>query len=466
MESVTGFQARGMFRSLRFKFLLLLLAVAAIALSGAIILRDLMLRDVRAFLEGESEDRVYLIQAALEGSYELNGGWRRDALVRETIQALGLGFEVRLLDREGNLIIDTGGAMEATSPLMKRRLKSLGRFREEGNPGAFAPYPLFLGGKQIGTLEAKELRPLREGIFLGRSDRFLLLAVVAIGGLTILLSVFFSRRLTRPIGELAQAASAISEGDLKSRVSVSRRDEVGNLSKTFNRMAKALETHESLRRKLIADVAHELRTPLGVMRGELEAMIDGMIPNDPAHLQSLYEETGRLKNMVDGIEDLNQAESSSLSLKRQQIEITPFLENIVGRFRIPFQEKGVTLDLESAGGQILYADPERLSQITLNLLNNALKATDTGGKVLISVKPTDGELAITVQDNGKGIREEDLPLIFERFYRGPGGGLGIGLTIVKELAEAHGARVEARSALGKGSSFTVVFPLGLLHNSS
>lgn len=328
------------------------------------------------------------------------------------------------------------------------------------------PYPLFLAGKQLGTLEIRQLRPVREDIFLRRSDGFLMLSMVIVGGLSVLLSILFSRRLTRPVKELALAASAISRGDLQRRVAISRHDEVGKLGESFNHMAKALETQQILRRKLIADVAHELRTPLGVMRGELEGLMDGLIPNDSVRLQSLYDETGRLKNMVDAIEELNKAEASLLSLERHRIDLRSFLRNIVERFRTRFQEGGVVLELICPEGLSLYADPERLSQIILNLLSNALKATPSGGSVSVRVGSTEGRLEITVADSGSGIREEDIPFIFERFYHGPGGGLGIGLTIVKELLEAHGANITVKSIPGNGSSFTMVFPVEVVHNSS
>jgi two-component system sensor histidine kinase BaeS len=334
-----------MLRSLWFKFLILLCGVAVLALSGTIVLRELMLKDFRAYLEGETEDKIYWIIADLEGAYDRNLGWSADVQAQNLIWAFTLGFEVRLLDQTGSLVIDTEKAIETTSPRVKRRLLALSQFRNTEDVGDYFLYPLFLSGQQIGTLEARELKPLREGIFLSRSNRFLLLAILVIGGLAIIVSVLFSRPLTRPIKELALAASAISKGNYKGRVSVSRRDEVGELSEAFNRMAQTLETQESLRRKLIADVAHELRTPLGVMRGELEGMMDGLIPNDTARLESLHDETGRLKKMVDGIEELNQAEASVLSLHVQQFKIKPFLENIIERYRNIFQEKGVHLVL-------------------------------------------------------------------------------------------------------------------------
>lgn len=455
-----------MFKSLRLKFLLLLLGVVALSLSGTIVLRELMLRDFDAFLEGDAEDRVYWLLAHLEGSYERSAGWSRDAQAEDALWALNLGFEMKLKDEDGRLIVDTERAIETASPLARRRLMALSRYRAKGASGEFMPYPLFLKGRQIGTLELREIRQAKEAVFIRRSDLFLLLSVLAIGGLAILLSVLFSTRLTRPIKGLASAASAVSRGDYASRVDVSRRDEIGELSETFNRMAKALETQESLRRKLIADVAHELRTPLGVMRGELEAMMDGLIPDNPERLQSLHDETGRLKAMVDGIEELNRAEASTLSLKRQEFDAIPFLTHIADRFTGTFQEKGVTLELTCDSPTGIFADPDRLGQMVVNLLVNALRATGQGGHVLVHVTRKAGEVGISVEDNGSGIRGEDLPFIFERFYRGPGGALGIGLTIVKELAEAQGGRVEVRSVYGEGSSFTVYLPGRDVHNSS
>jgi len=455
-----------MFRSLWIKFLILLLGVAVLSLSGALVLRELMLRDFRAYIEGETEDKIYWIIADLETAYHRSGGWNAGSQAQNLLWAFTLGFEIRLLDQAGTLVIDTEKAIETTNPQVKTRLLALSEFRELKEIGDFSPYPLFLSGQQIGTLEVRELKPIREGIFLNRSNRFLLLAIIIIGVLVIPVSILFSRRLTRPIMELAYAASAISKGDFKGRVSIKRRDEVGELSDTFNRMAQALETQETLRRKLIADVAHELRTPLGVIRGELEGMIDGMIPNDAVRLQSLHDETGRLKKMVDGIEELNQAEASALSLQKQNIRIKTFLENIVERYTNIFTEKEVSLELRCPDDSEINADPERLSQIIVNLLSNALRATNAGGHVSLTAFSEANTFKISIEDTGVGIEEKDLPFIFERFYHGPGGGLGIGLTIVKELVEAHGGSVEAKSIYGKGSEFIIYLPTGGIHNSS
>ena len=417
--SATGSRYRGMLKSLRTKFLILLLGVVALSLSGTFLLRELMLSDFNAFLEGNAEDKVYWILAHLEGSYEHSPGWKEDAQAEDALWALNLGFEMTLRDKDGKMIMDTRKAIESASPMTRRRLIALSQYRSAATPGEFVPYPLFLRGSQIGTLELRELRHAKEAVFIRRSDLFLLLSVLIIGGLATLLSILFSTRLTHPIKELASAASAIRGGDYTRQVAVTRRDEVGDLSEAFNRMATALETQESLRKKLIADVAHELRTPLGVIRGELEAMMDGLMPNDPEHLQSLYDETGRLKTMVDGIEELNRAEASTLSLLRTKIKAESFLSHIVERFAGLFREKGVDLQLECESATEMFADPDRLSQIVINLLSNALKATGQGGRVLVSAAGIDGEVGITVKDNGSGIRAKICPIFLKDSIVGP-----------------------------------------------
>jgi two-component system, OmpR family, sensor histidine kinase BaeS len=455
-----------MHRGLSFKFLILLIAVAAVALSGTLILRELMLRDFREYLEGNEEDRVYGIAADLESGYDRYGGWNPAIQGQNAVSALTLGFEMRLLDSEGRMVVDTRSALETASQSVRKRIDALSQSWTVAGSREFVPYDLFLRGKKIGTVEVRALKPAREALFVRRADRFLGVSVLIVGAVAVMLSVLFSRRLTRPIGELSSAALEISRGRLGRRVSTSRRDELGGLAEAFNRMAEDLETQETLRRRLLADVAHELRTPLTVMRGELEGLIDGVIPIDENRIQSLYEETGRLKTMVEGIEDLNRAEASALSLRKQDLPLGQFLADIVERFKPTFAEKRGRLELHCPDELRLFADPDRLSQVIINLLSNALKAAGTECRVVVSATQGNGELQITVEDNGIGIKGEDLPFIFERFYRGPGGGLGIGLTIAKELVEAHGGRIEVKSAEGCGALFSVSLPVAGVHNSS
>jgi two-component system sensor histidine kinase BaeS len=231
-------------------------------------------------------------------------------------------------------------------------------------------------------------------------------------------------------------------------------------------MAQHLEKQESLRRKLISDVAHELRTPISAVRGEVEGMIDGLIPTDKEHLNSLNEEINRLRHILEGIEELSQAEASSMWLRKQDIELNPFLTHIIERFSKLMLDKGIAFEIQCAEKLFVHADPDRLSQIIVNLVSNAIKATDRGGIVWVKSGKQNSDIFIEVGDTGHGIRPEDLPYVFERFYKVSEGGLGLGLSIAKDLAEAHGGRIEVKSEYGKGATFTVFMPLQAIHNFS
>jgi two-component system sensor histidine kinase BaeS len=457
-----------MFKSLWTKFLLLLIVVSLIALSSAMLLRELMIRDFRAYIEGEKEDRVYWVITALESSYELYGGWHDDIIIENVLWALMLGLDVKLFDREGNLIMTTERAIGSLPPLVKKRVMDVSKYQELEIKNKFIPYVLFLRGEEIGHIEVSFLLPTRKMLYIERANRFLLISIIVLGGLAILISILFARRLTDPIKKLTAAASSIAEGNLKSRVVISGRDEIATLSKAFNKMAHALEMQEKLRKKLTSNIAHELRTPISSIRGELEGMIDGLIPVNNEQLQSLYNEAGRLKSIVEGIEDLSRAEASSITIRKRRFDLQPFLHNITGRYSKMFMDKGVAIELRCESGLIADADPDILSQIIVNLLSNALKATEKGGNVWIRafkssdsspIEDFEDKVVIEVADNGCGIKDEDLPFIFERFYKAAEGGLGLGLTIVKELVEAHNGKIEVKSEYGKGSIFTIFLPL-------
>jgi two-component system sensor histidine kinase BaeS len=447
-----------MIKSLWIKFLILLLAVSVIALSTAFVLRELMVRDFLEFLEGEREDRVYWVTADLETTFEKHHGWNQAVVSEDVVWARMLGFEIRLLDDRGQVVMDTEKALAALSPLVRSRVMAASELLPPEQPEPYLPYPLFLAGNEIGRLEVRFLKKKKESVFVERSNQFLFFSLVALGGLALALSVIVSRNLTRPLQKLASAAMAVSEGDLKARVPVTGKDEIGRLSDTFNRMAQTLETQEVLRKKVLSNTAHELRTPLGAMQGELEGMMDGFIPADQQHLGSLYEETGRLKNILNGMEELAQAQASALTLKKQHFDFGPFLSQIVSRFDTAIRNKGAELNIECETGLTVYADPDRLSQIIVNLLSNAQRAIDRGGNVTVSAIRKGAEVMIEVRDTGAGIKPADLPFIFERFFKASEGGLGLGLAIVQELVEAHGGRIEAKSEYGKGSVFTVHLP--------
>jgi two-component system sensor histidine kinase BaeS len=447
-----------MYKSLWFRFLLLLVGVAIVSLSSAFILRDFMLADFREYREGEMEDRVYWVIADLEGTYDKYKGWKEDSIREDLIWALMLGFEVRVLNEDNRVVMSTDKALASLSAQVSDRVIAVFRTRMEQPGGEYIPYPLFLRGREIGRLDVKFLRPKREAAFVDRSNHFLFLALLAMGGIAVVLSIFFARKLTRPIRELAAATRAVAVGELYSRVDASGSTEIRHLSENFNRMAESLELQESLRKKLITNVAHELRTPMGAMQSELESIRDGIVPLTRENVESLLDEIDRLRGVVDGIEQLSQAQASALSLGKETFNLSQYLENVRERLLRSTGDRRIIIDVECDDTISVHADADRLTQVMLNLLSNALKAVDDNGHIVLKGAQSRIETLISVIDNGMGIREEELPFIFERFYSATKGGLGIGLSIVRELVQSHGGHIEVQSEWGKGSAFTVGLP--------
>ena len=456
--SAIDLPVKRMRRPLAFKFLALMLLIVLFALSSAFIFRHLIINDFRGFREGEREDRVYWLMARLEGAYADKGEWREDQAADHVVWALLMGLEIRLQDNEGRVVTDTGKALAALSSESRERLLAVSGYEHKPGEEKYIPYPLFTGGREIGRVDVRFLAPLREGLFEERANYFLLWSSLFVGMLAILLSIGASRRLARPLSALASAAAAIGRGELEKRVPANDRDEIGALGQAFNRMAEQLELQEKLRRKLFANAAHELRTPLAALRCELEGMIDGIVPVTNQQLHSLNDEIERLSRFLEGMEDLSRAEASLMSIKLQPIFLCQLLSGIVERYVPIFSEKGVTLTLSCGDDHSVDVDPERLSQIMVNLLGNALKATPCGGMVKVMAARVANEVEIVVEDTGCGIDPEEMQIIYERFYRGAAGGMGLGLAIVKELVKAHDGRVEAESRPGEGSRFSVYLP--------
>lgn len=444
-----------MIKTLQTKFIILLLAVSLIALSAAFLLRELLVSDFKDYLEGELEDRVYWVLAHVEGTYEKNSGWSKEFLIEDVIWAYMIGLEIKILDKNNKLIIDKDEAFANLSPLIKRRILSISESMEVKDEN-FSPYPLFLKGKEIGTLEVRFLRSKKEDIFIDRSNKFLLFALVGLGSLSIILSLIFSKKLTYPIKSLSNAARSISNGNFDSKVDVYSNDEIGELADIFNKMAKDLKNMEILRKKLISNTAHELRTPLTVIQAELEGILDGVIPANKEQVLSLYEETNRLKKILDAMDELSHAQASSLTLKKQTIKLKDFLEGIYYRYKSLIKNKDLSFELVCDEDIFIKADPEKLSQIIINLLSNSIKAT-TEGKIWIKAGKDERMVFIEIGDTGTGIKESDLPFIFERFYKSFNDGIGLGLSIVKELVDAHEGQIEVKSEYGKGTIFTVYF---------
>jgi signal transduction histidine kinase len=284
----------------------------------------------------------------------------------------------------------------------------------------------------------------------------------------IFLSVLMSCSVTRPISQLAEATQAIGRHDLGYRVETKGSQELQELAQSFNRMAEELEHAELTRRNLMADVAHELRTPLAVLDGNLRAMLDGVHALNEEEIALLYEQTRHLNRLVDDLRELSLAEANQLSLNRQEVNLAGLVRETVAHFDLVTQEQGIqlTTDLDDP----LFhpsLDENRIRQVLHNLLSNAFRYTSQGGKVVVRAKRSADQkaLEISIADSGAGIPPEELMHIFDRFYRTEEtvsrdrGGTGLGLAIVKAIVEAHGGSVNAQSGgRDQGSTFTIRFP--------
>lgn len=288
-------------------------------------------------------------------------------------------------------------------------------------------------------------------MFLGAVHRYLVWASLGALLLAVGFSFFLMRRTLHPLTQMTEITSKISSGDYSARVPVKSQDEVGQLALAFNRMAESLKKIEQLRKTMMIDVAHELRTPLTNIKGYLEALTDGVISPSEETFDLLQEETSRLVQLVEDVLRLAKADAAKASLHKVEVNIVDLISQMLDSFRSQFEEKELRVVTNFAHGEEnFWADPHHLSQVLQNLLQNSWQYTPSNGAVTVSTELTPRLVKVVFTNTGGEIADEDLPFIFERFYRGEKsrsrehGGAGIGLAIVKELVEAHGGSVGAK----------------------
>lgn len=359
-----------------------------------------------------------------------------------------------------------------------------------------AGLPIVIDGRTVGALLVEGMAmtgpqadPL-QAEFLGRVNRAVFLAALAAGAVALILGGLLVRQITAPLGELATAAGRIAGGNLDTRVEITSTDELGRVGAAFNQMAARLGRQEQLRRNLMADIAHELRTPISVIQGQVEALQDGVFPLAPDSLEPIHNNAVLLSRLVEDLRTLAHAEAGQLDLDRRPVNLSEVVDDLLDDLRSQADVRGIELRADvPAHLPPVHADPQRLRQVLLNLLSNALRHTLAGvvsvqssvisyqlsvnseqsDEELITDHPSTGSgrrcLLITVTDSGPGIPPEDLPHIFDRFYRGDKsrsrqtGGMGLGLAIARHLVEAHGGRIWAQNRPGGGTAISIALPL-------
>lgn len=336
-------------------------------------------------------------------------------------------------------------------------------------PALFEQHMLGMMGAGSGTMMGSAAAGMDASLnaaFRDAVGQALVLATAAALLTAVAASAFVATRIVRPVRRLAAASRRIAEGHYAERVPTSSGDELGLLATSFNDMAAALETTERRRRELIGDVAHELRTPIATLEGYLEGLLDEVVAPDPPTWARLHTEAGRLRRLVDDLQELSRAEARQIPLTLRAVEPADVARLAVDELQGAFSEKGldVSCDIPDSLPRVS-ADRDRAIQVLSNLLTNALRYTPPPGEVRLAVRPTPEAVEFSVRDTGLGIAPEDLPKVFERFYRvdksrnRTSGGSGIGLTIARALVEAMGGRVWAESdGLSHGATFRFTLP--------
>ena len=323
------------------------------------------------------------------------------------------------------------------------------------------------GGEITGTSSVDDgpMMGQAENDFLGDVRRSVWISGGLSGLAAVALALIVSRQLTRPLRRLAVAAGEIARGNLVVRINERAQDEAGQVGRAFDTMAGALQQQEQARQSFMADIAHELRNPLTVLRGNLEAIQDGLLEPTPEQVSTLHGQSVTLSRLVEDLRTLSLASTGHLELRQQNMDLRQVAGAVVAGFQPSAAERGIVLSLQAPNElPPVFADPERVGQALRNLIDNALRYTPPGGRVGVSLTAEGDQVAIAVADTGGGIAPEDLPHVFDRFYRADRsrsratGGSGVGLAIVKQLVEAQGGGVSAQSEPGRGSTFAFSLP--------
>ena len=398
-----------------------------------------------------------------------NESWNAMGLDTAGMSLLTNGLILRVTDESGTVVWDARKHNNGMCMMILENMAHNMRSYQSDFQGGYEEqsFPAVVDGKTVGTIAVGYYGPYyysdADMQFLGELNRMLLLAGAISLAACLLLGAFLARRLTRPMERVIRASNQIASGDYGTRIPPSSTTEIDALSHSVNQLAASLEAQAALRKRLTADVAHELRTPLTSLQSTVEAMLDGVWEANEEHLSSCREEVLRLSRLVDELGMLSRYDGAPLTMDYERLELGALIRRVFAGLEASFRQKNVSFCIED-GEVWLAADRGKLTQVLINLLFNALKFTPEGGSVSISLGETQDSAWFTVSDTGDGISPEDLPYIFERFYRADPsrsratGGSGIGLSIVEAIVKAHGGTISVSSVPNEGSAFTVTLP--------
>jgi len=453
----------------------LLTAIVSI-LIASLVSNKMIGKKFNNYLIDEHKTKVDKITTVIDGLYDEIAGFSNDNKEEILRYANAEELYIEVKDLNGVVLFTSGSSNLEKKPMSGSMMNSMMKNFSEINPGQYTEdsYPLTKSNKATGTIvfgyygtSFLNTGAITFKMTMNRSF-FLSIFIALIFGLII--SIFLSKQISSPLAKITDTANRVRNGNLEARSNVtSKTKEIVDLNVSINYLAETLQSQEVLRKRLTSDMAHELRTPLTNLKSHIEALLDKIWEPTEEMLASFYEEIQRLIKLVEGLNDIAKLEQTNLNLNKSKFNLSLELEKITTSFEPLYNNIGSKINSNLIPNVEVLMDKDKLKQIMYNLLSNSLKYSKLNGEVLLTLKSEDDNIIIEVKDNGIGISEKDLPFIFERFYRSDKsrdkntGGTGIGLTIVKAIAEAHNGTITVDSTLGEESTFILTFPKKVLN---
>jgi two-component system, OmpR family, sensor histidine kinase BaeS len=454
--------------SLRLK---LILSYSALSLLLTLLLllaaNKLLDRQFIGYMEGQQEIKNSGIAAAVAAEYDRTGAPSQEFYMALGQSELSQGVVLMVNDRDGNQLFCMSECSQSEcDDMLGMMSQTMGRlYPALGGKYMEKTYPLISGGSDVGTVTLGYYGPFSVNDadihFISKLNRVFLAAAIAFLAAAVVLGAWMADRISKPLKSVIAKTKQIEAGHYADRIaSASNTREIRELIDSVNALADALQTQQAVKKRMAGDYAHEFRTPLAALQSQLEGMIDGIFTASPERLDSLRAEILRLSRMVSEIDKIVALESDAPVLALETVDLAELTRLALFAFERQMLDKRVTLTMD-AEPCILAADRDKISQVLVNLISNAVKYTQEGGGIDIKVTCRDDAAVFTIANTGEGIAPEDLPHLFENLYRADvsrargTGGSGIGLSVVKAIVNAHGGSVTAKSEPGKGSEFTV-----------
>lgn len=467
-----------MFKKIRSRLIIIIFcAIVFSIISVSTIIKYSIEKKFDDYLGKEQQNKINSILEKIRISYEIEGGWSTESLQYILRHSPSFNeYEIIVEDNNENIVYK----QELTKLTKENYMIMLNKMKNRTNPEfdekvisesyRTLEYDISNDNKKVGTVKIGLLGPfmitesvlvLKEGI----NTSLIYAGLISIIG-AILIGIFFSNYFSKPITDITKAANNIRKGKLNNKVTTKTNIvELQELKKSINVLAESLENQKTLRKRLTSDISHELRTPLTILQSHLEAFLDGVWEPTKERLENFNNEVNRLINLVEELKYLNDIENHEITLNTKKIDLSKLIIDNINNLIYQFENKNIKLSHNIQDNVHFEGDKDKLSQILINLLSNAKKYTHDGGDVILNLKKNENQIILTIEDNGIGIPEEDIPYIFERLYRTDvsrnrkTGGKGIGLAITKQLINAHEGNIYVESKVNEGTKFKIIFNL-------